>query len=167
MPKNRRNEPAPPPAGPRPPLLADLDWSVVDLLPDPVLFLDEEWVVRRANTATSRRLGVDQLVGESAAHALPLLARTPFERRLRAAMAAGETVRFTTRYSGDRVDAHFDVTAVPVKGGVLVQLRERSVRIATPDRAEADRITEALVEAGLALSTALSLDRVQIGRAHV
>ncbi len=159
MSRDRRHDSAKTPAGPHPPL-ADADWRVVDLLPDPVLLLDEEWVVRYANAATRRRLGVENIEGQSAVRALPMLSRTPFERRVREAMAAGETVRFTTRYASDRVDAHFDVTAVPVPGGVLVQLRERSVRIAAPDGAEAERMTEALVEAGMALSTALSLDRV-------
>jgi hypothetical protein len=140
--------------------LAAADWLVVDLLPDPVLLLDSRWVVRHANAATLRRLGVDRIEGEPVPRALPMLAGTPFERRVREAMEAGEAVRFTTRYSNDRLNGHFDVTVVPVEDGVLVQLRERSVRIAAPDEAEAERITEALVEAGLALSSALSLERV-------
>lgn len=142
------------------PTLAGADWRVVDLLPDPVLLLDGDWVVQRANAATLRRLGVDHVVGESVLEALPMLERTPFERRVREAMAAGETVRFTTRYSNDRVNGHFDVTVVPVQGGAVLELRERRVRIAGPDESEAERITEALVEAGMALSSALSLERV-------
>lgn len=136
------------------------DWRIVDLLSDPVLLLDPNWVVRRANAAAMRRLAVDRLEGESVLQALPMLARTPFERRVREAMHAGHSVSFTTRYASAKVNAHFDVTVVPVEAGVLLQLRERSVRIAAPDEAEAERVTEALVEAGMALSSALSLDRV-------
>jgi signal transduction histidine kinase len=142
------------------PSLSGADWRVVDLLPDPVLLLDADWVVRRANVAALHRLGLEHVVGQAVLEALPMLARTPFERRVREALAAGETVRFTTRYDNARVNAHFEVTVVPVDGGIVVELRERSVRIAASDDAEAERITEALVEAGMALSSALSLERV-------
>jgi signal transduction histidine kinase len=142
------------------PALSHAEWRVVDALADPVLLLNRDWRVMRANQATLRRLGLDAVEGRSVLEALPMLAHTPFEVRVRAAMEAGETVRFTLRYTNDRVNGHFEVTAVPADGGVLLQFRERSVRMGTLDESEAERVTEALVEAGLALSSALSLDRV-------
>ncbi len=141
------------------PELARADWRAVDALTDPVLLLSRAWVVLRANQETLRRLGRERLEGRSVLEALPMLARTPFEARVREAMEAGETVRFATRYTDDRLNGHFDVTAVPVPEGVLVQLRDRSPRLDAPEQT-AERTTEALVEAGLALSSALSLDRV-------
>ncbi len=145
---------------PTQPVLAEADWRVADALADPVLLLSRDWEVLRANRATLRRLGVDAVEGRSVLEALPMLARTAFEARVREAMRAGDTVRFTLRYTDARVNGHFDVTAVPVDGGVLLQLRERGLRMGAEDLGAAERTTEALVEAGLALSSALSLDRV-------
>src|SRR5512143_3211280 len=85
--------------GPETPDLSGADWRVVDLLPDPVLLLDRDWVILRANAATLRRLDVERLEGESVLQALPMLPRTPFERRVREAMTAGRSVSFTTRYA--------------------------------------------------------------------
>lgn len=142
------------------PRLEDADWRVVDLLPDPVLLLDEQWRLLRANRAALRLLSTAEVPRGTIYEILPMLQDSPFEQRVRQAMEGGQTIRFTTRYSNDRMQAHYDVTVAPTEAGVLVGLRERHVRIAAAGDAETERVTEALVEAGLALSSALSLDRV-------
>ncbi len=140
--------------------LADADWQVIDLLSDAVVLLDRDWCVLRANVAARRLVGVDFVPRGTVYDALPMLENTPFERRVRQAVDEGQTVTFTTRYSTDQHQGHYDVTVMPLRESVLVQLRERHVRIAAAADAEGERVTEGLVEAGLALSSALSLDRV-------
>jgi signal transduction histidine kinase len=131
------------------------DWAALDALPDPVVVLDDDWRVRYATPAAERLLGVRPAPGAAVLDAFPMLRATPLEQRLREAAERRETVRFSTRYADERVRGHFDVVVAPVAGGLLVHLRER-----TPLPGGEEQVSRGLVEAGMALSSALSLEQV-------
>ena len=133
-------------ARPTPPGAPMRDWSAYDLIPDPVLVLDGGARLRHANPAARALLGDAAAAGSDVLEA-PALLGAGLEPGLRAALA-GDGVSV----AGERWDA----LVSPADDGVLVVLREPRGRSAE----DAARISDGLVRAGMALSSASSLERI-------
>jgi signal transduction histidine kinase len=134
--------------------------SWLDAMPDPLFLVDPHWRIRHANPAARRLVGGTAMDEAPLLQTVPVLRDTPLGRRLEEAATRGEILRFATRYAGERRHHHFDVTVIPFAGDLLVELRERAVRLPGTDAADSERIARGLVEAGMALASAVSLESV-------
>jgi signal transduction histidine kinase len=136
------------------------EWGAYERLPDPILVLDGAWRIVYANPAALREAGSEGLEGSSVLDVFRAWRGTSFERRLREVGEQGRALRFTHFSTDERFRGSYDVTLVPLAEGLLVELQERAGRVSAESPEEAARLTEGLVEAGMALSSALSLDGV-------
>jgi signal transduction histidine kinase len=135
--------------------------SSIDLLPHPILVLDDDWRLRHANPAAEALLVTHTGVGDSVFRCLPALQDVAIERLFRHVRTTGQTDRAVLHPpEGSTIVGAHDVLAAPVERGLVVELRARAPlsQVTTPD--EASRLGEALVEAGMALASALDLEHV-------
>jgi signal transduction histidine kinase len=133
----------------------------IDLLPHPILVLDREFRVRHANPSAERLLASRTGIGDAIGTCLPMLEAPVVHDLLRGALQSGHSQRATVHAEADGLAGSVhDLVASPVPDGVVLELRERSPLAAVTSPEEASRLGEALVEAGMALSSALDLERV-------
>lgn len=138
--------------------LAGRDWSAYDLLPDPVLVLDGEGRLVHATPAARELLGEGAVPGAPVPGAFAALRHPALEQGLRQALsgAGPRTLRACWAAPGDAPAG--DATLSPAHGGVVLVLRPPAAEGARADAAT--RISDGLVRAGMALSSASSLERV-------
>lgn len=133
----------------------------LDLLPYPVLVLDRERRLQHANPPAERLLAEGHGLHDDVFACFPALHDVSVERLLARVVETGHSSRSVLHPpEGSPLGSGLDVIASPVPHGVVLELRERSPlsAVTTPD--EASRLGEALVEAGMALASALDLEHV-------
>lgn len=126
-------------------------------LPNPILVLDDAGIVRQANDAARRLAGGRDVVGLRVAEAAPALDDVALLALIGEVRTTGRTATAPLRLDGG--DATADVAIAPLDDGVVLEVHERSAFSRLPGD-EAARVSHALVEAGIALSSALSLEHV-------
>jgi signal transduction histidine kinase len=133
----------------------------LDLLPHPIFVLDRDWVMRHANPAAERLLVPGSGVGDSLFACVPALREVIVDRLLRHVVEAGHSDRTVLFPPEDfPMAGTLDVIASPVEHGVVLELRERAPMAQSSSPEDAARLGTALVEAGMALASALDLEHV-------
>ncbi len=135
--------------------------ATIDNLPHAIFVLDADGRVRHANPAAEALLIPGTGVGDPLGVCVPALLDPLVPRLLRAARQSGHSER-ATLHPTDRsgFELAVDVVASPVDHGVILELRDRAELSAATTPDEASRLGQALVEAGMALSSALDLEHV-------
>jgi signal transduction histidine kinase len=133
----------------------------IDLLPHPIFVLDRDWVLRHANPAAERLMAAGAGVGDGLFTCVPQLREVIIDRLLRHVVEAGHSDRTVFFPPEDfSMAGALDVIASPVEHGVVLELRERSPMSQVTAPEDAARLGAALVEAGMALASALDLEHV-------
>lgn len=132
----------------------------LDLLPHPIFVLDRDWRLRHANPAGERLLAPSSGIGDPFFTCVPALREVIVDRLLRHVIEAGHPDRTVLFPPEDfLLSGVLDVIASPIDQGVVVELRERTPLAAAAEEDTA-RLGAALVEAGMALASALDLEHV-------
>lgn len=133
----------------------------VDLLPHPIFVLDRQWNLRHANPAAERLMAPGSGIGDSLFRCMPALRDVAIDRAMRHAVDAGHSERVVWHSpEGYALSGIVDVLVAPIDAGLVVELRERAPLSAVTSAEDATRLGDALVEAGMALSSALDLEHV-------
>ncbi|MCU0622719.1 MAG: ATP-binding protein [Gemmatimonadaceae bacterium] len=133
----------------------------LDLLPHPIVVLDRDWRLRHANPSAERLLAPGTGIGDPLFSCMPVLREVIVDRLLRHVVETGHpdrTVLFPPETFA--LSGVLDVIASPIELGVVIELRERAPIAARPDDDDTARLGAALVEAGMALASALDLEHV-------
>lgn len=126
-------------------------------LPNPIFVLDADGVVRQANDAARRFADGREVVGLPFADAVPSVASEALLEHVAEARRTERSAHLTLRQD-DTAD-EVQVSLAALDGGVVLEIHEGSALGHLPVD-EAARVSRGLVEAGIALSSALSLEHV-------
>ena len=132
--------------------------SLLDALPDPAVVIDAVGRVERVNAAARALKAFADAEGRSVFE-LPAVRESMIGQRLLGAMGAERAVRFRTSLPFDETHTVFETAIVAYGEGLLITLHAAE---APPDGTDlmSARVSRGLIEAGLALSSALSLEHV-------
>jgi signal transduction histidine kinase len=133
----------------------------LDLLPHPIVVLDRDWRLRHANPAAERLLAPGTGIGDPLYTCVPALRELVLDRLLRHVAEVGHPDRavFFPPESFVLTGA-LDVIASPIEQGIVVELRERAPMALHLEADDTARLGAGLVEAGMALASALDLEHV-------
>ena len=133
--------------------------SLLDAFPDPAVVIDAGGRIERVNAAARRLEAFAEAEGKSVFE-LPAVRETMIGQRLFGALGAGRPIRFRTLLPHDASATEYSATITPHGEGVLITLHALEAATARGADVLSARVSRGLIDAGLALSSALSLEHV-------